>query len=289
LLLPSRRRHSTGKERDDETGLDYFGARYYSGAQGRFTSPDSTAYSKLGNPQSWNLYAYSFNNPLKFIDPTGNEVQLANCDSEADCQKSLDAIRGSVGNGDASGRIGIEKIKRGWWGRIFGSPQYRINISGDMESFKALGQNAAHLGQLVENRKIATFEVADRYERNDGANPIVQGGIGLTPSLGYDPSQAVVHNNPSGFDPDTSGIINGGFGTIPGVNIYEATAHELLGHIWGEIVASHRAGSPQNFRDSIDAENAVRGTDPSRGLKIQHHHAPQLFSPQELQKMMKIQ
>ena len=31
----------TGKERDSETGLDYFGARYYSGAQGRFTSPDN--------------------------------------------------------------------------------------------------------------------------------------------------------------------------------------------------------------------------------------------------------
>jgi hypothetical protein len=30
----------TGKERDNETGLDYFGARYFSGAQGRFTSPD---------------------------------------------------------------------------------------------------------------------------------------------------------------------------------------------------------------------------------------------------------
>jgi len=30
----------TGKERDTETGLDYFGARYLSSAQGRFTSPD---------------------------------------------------------------------------------------------------------------------------------------------------------------------------------------------------------------------------------------------------------
>jgi RHS repeat-associated protein len=62
--------HFTGKERDAETGLDY------SGAQGRFTSPDSTSYSKMGNPQSWNLYAYSFNNSPIFIDPTGHEVDL---------------------------------------------------------------------------------------------------------------------------------------------------------------------------------------------------------------------
>jgi RHS repeat-associated protein len=35
-------RNSTGKERDAETGLDYFGARYYSGAQARFTSAVSS-------------------------------------------------------------------------------------------------------------------------------------------------------------------------------------------------------------------------------------------------------
>ena len=63
---------STGKERDSETGLDYFGARYYSGAQGRFTSPDKPfADQHLEEPQSWNLYSYVRNNPLKFVDPTG--------------------------------------------------------------------------------------------------------------------------------------------------------------------------------------------------------------------------
>jgi RHS repeat-associated protein len=44
----------TGKERDAETGLDYFGARYYGGAQGRFTSPDPEIIPKdLTNPQVW--------------------------------------------------------------------------------------------------------------------------------------------------------------------------------------------------------------------------------------------
>lgn len=40
LYDSGRRSRSTGKERDAETGLDYFGARYMSSAQGRFTSPD---------------------------------------------------------------------------------------------------------------------------------------------------------------------------------------------------------------------------------------------------------
>jgi len=54
-------------------GLDFFGARYFSGAQGRFTSPDKPfADQHPGDPQSWNLYSYVRNNPLKFTDPNGH-------------------------------------------------------------------------------------------------------------------------------------------------------------------------------------------------------------------------
>jgi len=64
----------TSKERDAETGLDYFGARYMSSAQGRFTSPDSPLGDQNPEyPQSWNLYSYVRNNPLKFFDPTGED------------------------------------------------------------------------------------------------------------------------------------------------------------------------------------------------------------------------
>ncbi len=62
----------TGKERDAETGLDYFGARYMASAQGRFTSPDPLLNSgRPWEPQSWNRYAYTLNNPLRYTDPTG--------------------------------------------------------------------------------------------------------------------------------------------------------------------------------------------------------------------------
>jgi RHS repeat-associated protein len=68
----------TGKERDAESGLDHFGARYFAAAQGRCTSPDKPfADQKPADPQSWNLYAYVSNNPLKYVDPDGEEKQLA--------------------------------------------------------------------------------------------------------------------------------------------------------------------------------------------------------------------
>ena len=69
----------TGKERDAETGLDYFGARYFSGAQGRFTGADEPLIDQSpGDPQSWNLYGYVRNNPLKFTDPTGQDCVYTN-------------------------------------------------------------------------------------------------------------------------------------------------------------------------------------------------------------------
>jgi RHS repeat-associated protein len=68
----------TGKKRDLETGLDYFGARYYSSAFGRFLSPDWSAgpttvpYAHLDKPQTLNLYSYVDNNPINGIDADGH-------------------------------------------------------------------------------------------------------------------------------------------------------------------------------------------------------------------------
>lgn len=68
----------TGKERDAESGLDNFGARYMSSNIGRFMSPDYSdtpdpvPFGDLSNPQSLNLYSYASNNPLSFSDPDGH-------------------------------------------------------------------------------------------------------------------------------------------------------------------------------------------------------------------------
>ena len=65
--------HFTGKERDVESGNDYFLARYYGSSTGRFLSPDPSGlyYADPGDPQSLNLYEYVMNNPLTMIDPDG--------------------------------------------------------------------------------------------------------------------------------------------------------------------------------------------------------------------------
>jgi len=76
----------TGKERDAESGLHYFEARYLAGDLGRFLSPDP-AYAEpvqleaarlrrlLDHPQDFNLYAHAHNNPLAYTDPTGYDPE----------------------------------------------------------------------------------------------------------------------------------------------------------------------------------------------------------------------
>jgi RHS repeat-associated protein len=70
----------TCKERDTESGLDYYGARYYGSTMGRFMSPDWAAkpatvpYAEFGDPQSLNLYSYTRNSPIIRVDGDGHDA-----------------------------------------------------------------------------------------------------------------------------------------------------------------------------------------------------------------------
>jgi RHS repeat-associated protein len=74
--------HFTGKERDTESGLDYFGARYDASNLGRFMTPDWAAkpvtvpYAKFGDPQSLNLYSYVENGPVNRADADGHDTAV---------------------------------------------------------------------------------------------------------------------------------------------------------------------------------------------------------------------
>jgi RHS repeat-associated protein len=109
--------HFTGKERDAESGNDYFGARYYASSMGRWMSPDwadkpeAVPYSDLANPQSLNLYGYVNNNPLSKADPDGHCCDLSDVvDFVAGAANSYGSDNllgaGRVDQTTASGRLG---------------------------------------------------------------------------------------------------------------------------------------------------------------------------------------
>ncbi|MCC7308867.1 MAG: hypothetical protein IT173_14985 [Acidobacteria bacterium] len=88
----SVRKQFTGYERDSETSLDFAQARMYANRLGRFTSTDSLYFqiAMIADPQRFNLFVYAKNDPLKFIDPDGETVMVAE-------GSSLDEIYRMVG------------------------------------------------------------------------------------------------------------------------------------------------------------------------------------------------
>jgi RHS repeat-associated protein len=111
----------TGKERDVETGLDFFGARYMSSAQGRFASPDPLLNSgRPWEPQSWNRYAYTLNNPLRLVDPTGLYDLDSNCAADdkkcnkqfAKSAKQLKKAVTKLNNKLAKAKLGSDERQR---------------------------------------------------------------------------------------------------------------------------------------------------------------------------------
>ena len=94
----------TGQIRDSETRLDFFGARYFNGAQGGFNSPDPfNAGADPTDPQSWNAYGYVRGNPLNATDPTGMFLS------------ALDPPNNGSNDGDCRRSVTFAKESADWW------------------------------------------------------------------------------------------------------------------------------------------------------------------------------
>lgn len=139
----------TGKERDTETGLDYFGARYYGNRIGRFTTVDPAKASPtaLADPQQWNRYAYARCNPLRYLDPKGAILELTGDDRE----EALTLLKGSVG-----GQGGSLLYTRTEGDRTF--VEYRGKES---DRLAASGINGVMLANLIDSPKTTEFRLVD--------------------------------------------------------------------------------------------------------------------------------
>lgn len=148
----------TGKERDTETGLDYFGARYYGSTMGRWVSPDDPlADQHLEDPQSWNLYAYVRNNPLAHIDPDGKACTALNNGSgfcqRAEAYANFDALVHNKTRffGAASAATqAIADVAVPGLGRAGTSPETRAFLENTGEALLAV--NTHIVGQILSGQ-----------------------------------------------------------------------------------------------------------------------------------------
>ncbi len=89
-------------ERDIESELDFAQARYYNPKHGRYTSTDPIIVTpeRFFDPQQFNLYSYTRNNPLKFNDPTGEKLKIT-----GDIDEIKKQLADILGTKDAAKRI----------------------------------------------------------------------------------------------------------------------------------------------------------------------------------------
>jgi RHS repeat-associated protein len=260
----------TGKERDAETGLDYFGARYLSGAQGRFTVPDRPFADQTPiSPQSWNLYSYARNNPLKYIDPTGQAIQLMGT-TEEERKKELEAVQASLINSSMAGNLYInpELDKNGKeTGRFF------VGIRGDAEEFAAAGDLESAMAEVVGSKNIVQFgldsevTLKGNFLENLFGSNTKDVGAAFGGAVTIKPTSTITGLIQTVIDPND---LRSGRTNVPTPTLGEAVAHDLLGHALG-LVRDPEIGLRHTNQMSNDAENAARARGgASRGQRSGH-------------------
>jgi RHS repeat-associated protein len=270
----------TAKERDAETGLDSFGPRYMSSAQGRFTSPDAIFFqaSMLTDPQRFNLYAYVGNNPLRYVDPTGEAIELLG--DEEQRKKALEALKQAVG--DKAGQYLKIDEKKGWFG--LGKTHYVVAVS-DQKAFANSNAIAGELNPIIQDSRTITVGFV-----GSGATVALDSGQ----RVALNPTTTDAMGNPVGT-PAVSGLIGGSVGTrmidpsqplgiFPGILMSNGQpspldpgltlAHEL-GHDWAILTHDFRTvlGNPYNTdAAALRLENKVREVrDPSGAQRLFHN------------------
>jgi RHS repeat-associated protein len=123
----------TGKQEDAESGLDYFGARYYNSLRGRFMSPDRALvptpvpFATLDNPQSLNLYSYVVNDPLSRRDNDGHGLECAPDTTTTDSRTGTLTVTAGACHNVPDG-VGSFLTSLNPWGR-FGGPAHRATVN----------------------------------------------------------------------------------------------------------------------------------------------------------------
>ena len=230
----------TGKERDPDMGVDYFGARFYQGGMARFYSPDWSAspldipYADLTNPQSLNLYSYVNNNPLSKVDKDGHEVDLTGTDK--DKKEELARLAANASKTDKNG------VKESSLFKETTDKNGKTTLTLDKDAaanFK--GEHSAGYNLLtgaIDAKPTISVGLSDKDSFT--SRPDAQGNV--TVNLNRNVSPIDMISPLRGFDGQ---VIPNPFSIIAG--------HETLGHAYPRIM-----GWPSDEQSARQVENQLR-------------------------------
>ena len=278
--------HFTGKERDSESGLDNFEARYDSSQFGRFMSPDPIFFqvSMLADPQQWNEYAYVRNNPLSLVDPTGEAIELTCQDTDPDkCegerQKELQALKDAVGK--QAGAYLYENKVTTTDANGNSTTNYYVGVytngpNGNGPAFQDINAASNAIGGIISDSRVAELNVVPGGTTitSSSASTAVIDAIGRgTPGATYIGQDGKLHVTLL----DTSATAPGVFPPDYMSNNQPGTVNEgiLGGHEFGHVQYQWSNWFSQLFGNSnssaVRLENDVRRLqDPSAATRTKH-------------------
>jgi RHS repeat-associated protein len=256
------RQRFTSKERDNETGLDYFGARYYGSTQGRFTSVDpvKVTTARILDPQRFNLYAYVRNNPLKFIDPKGEDVFLAN-NTEDGRRKAL--LNSTATLKDSEKRnIGYRKNTDGKYELYVKDPS-KVNMDKASSGYKYLTQRVGDHSVQIDYTLVGKGQsVVAGDGQTYSQKGLAAGAGGVT--IGYGDGKVEVIVAEGGVPNGVKGLTQSGRDVQIAFPDYLVTAHELFGETLKYTPGNERlqgqddATRAEDSRRVIGIENEIR-------------------------------
>ncbi|HEX7957292.1 MAG TPA: RHS repeat-associated core domain-containing protein, partial [Pyrinomonadaceae bacterium] len=279
------RQKFTGYERDAETSLDFAQARYYANTQGRFTSADSyniileaqvtaeTSPEKAGaqffgyidQPQNWNRYVYAANNPLKYVDPTGEVIWLTGTKEER--AAALQRIRNIVGEKAAKNLVTSELCTNN--GTVTVVDYNRNDIGG-------LGASGGKIGvrmeELMDSKNIVEFKIAKEFTTENGHFTTARFGGAAT--VGRE--ESLTGNTQIFVHPDAGNVTQMKLGSTAFGSMYSDNGRALdfyndiddfheFGHAYANAIEGMplEHGNPASNGRALEFENLIRAR---RGL-----------------------
>lgn len=262
----------TSYERDNESGLDFAQARMFSYSHGRFTSPDEFFNdTDLSDPASWNLYAYVRNNPLKYVDPNGEQILVRFDEKDEDgnvTPQTVQYLNGKLYSGTFNSK---GQFVRG--DEYAGNNQYALDARNYLNELRT--DKESDLGS-----RISTLERSSKVH-TIMKNPTSSDANYTTPQSESDAENKRSTGSKVYWSGKDSMISSGSGGKILG-RAYSNLAHELLGHsyaldqgkeasgifhyfdstlksmVFNENGKPYNTGFPNHEFNAVEAENSAR-------------------------------
>jgi RHS repeat-associated protein len=282
------RQKFTSKERDTESGLDYFLARYFSGAQGRFTSEDpfSPILERQGDananraqarfdaylqaPQQWNRYAYVTNNPLKYADPSGERIEIFGTEEER--KAAFERIQAVVGPEGA--RLLYMKEENGHY-YVETKDSYKLTDTGEL---------GFRIAALIAAKDTVEFHIARTFQLKVSewwglVNKVVTKSVNVYGGAAtLSASESTTGNTQIFVAPNAAEIAETKLNNLIGRTRMSnnsppeftndiVDAHEF-GHAWANAILKQPTSSDEGIRMALKFENAARARHGMKAFRI---------------------